>query len=233
MQTTSRYTRQEGLINSSLLHTPILMVGAGAIGSWTALALTKIGFDGLYVIDNDIVEEHNLGAQVYGDADIGATKTSALYEWLDLNSNTRIKTLAGMIQGYGIQNRPKIIISAVDNMEARKYLFERAMHYVSTDREHRNLSENPYFIDGRMAGNALNIFAFPLGDSERAEAYRKTLFSDEEAESTPCSEKAIAYNVFVCAGLIADIVVHILIDRDIPQELELDLANFAMYGGLQ
>jgi len=56
----------------------IVVCGAGALGSNIVEGLARQGCAALHVIDDDRVEEHNIGTQVYGEADIGALKVDAL-----------------------------------------------------------------------------------------------------------------------------------------------------------
>jgi molybdopterin/thiamine biosynthesis adenylyltransferase len=56
----------------------LVLCGAGALGSNLADALVRQGFRQLRVIDRDRVEEHNIGTQTYGEADVGAWKVDVL-----------------------------------------------------------------------------------------------------------------------------------------------------------
>ena len=59
----NRLIRQQDLINSDILTTPLFMVGLGGIGSWTAISLAKMGFNNLELWDNDVVAEENFNNQ--------------------------------------------------------------------------------------------------------------------------------------------------------------------------
>src|ERR1035437_9086780 len=85
------HMRQLGLIDPEKLQMPIAIIGAGSIGSWTALALLKLGCSDVTVFDFDKVEEHNIGSQIYTMADIGKDKTQALKDRLGLLVNTEVK----------------------------------------------------------------------------------------------------------------------------------------------
>jgi molybdopterin/thiamine biosynthesis adenylyltransferase len=56
----------------------LTLCGAGALGSHLADNLARQGFRSLRLIDRDRVEEHNIGTQLYGEADIGARKAEVL-----------------------------------------------------------------------------------------------------------------------------------------------------------
>src|SRR5262249_9632349 len=61
-----------------LASVPLTLCGAGARGSLLADNLARQGFRQWRVIDCDRVEEHNVGTQLYGEAEIGAWKVEAL-----------------------------------------------------------------------------------------------------------------------------------------------------------
>ena len=61
-----------------LARTPITVIGAGAVGSFTVLALAKCGAERITVWDDDSIESHNLPNQWYRLADLGRPKVQAL-----------------------------------------------------------------------------------------------------------------------------------------------------------
>ena len=61
-----------------LARTPITVIGAGAVGSFTVLALAKCGAEKITVWDDDSIESHNLPNQWYRLADLGRPKVQAL-----------------------------------------------------------------------------------------------------------------------------------------------------------
>ena len=74
----NRYLRQEDLLPDSMRGIGINIIGVGAVGSFAALALAKMGFKNIKVFDDDKVEEHNISNQFYKLADIGKLKVDAL-----------------------------------------------------------------------------------------------------------------------------------------------------------
>jgi molybdopterin/thiamine biosynthesis adenylyltransferase len=61
---------------------PITLCGAGALGSHLADNLVRQGVARLTVIDRDRIEEHNVGTQLYGQAEIGGWKVEVLRQRL-------------------------------------------------------------------------------------------------------------------------------------------------------
>ena len=71
-------TRHGDMIKEISMDTPITIVGVGSIGSYATLALAKLGFTNILVIDDGIVEEENISPQLYRLSDIGRPKVDAL-----------------------------------------------------------------------------------------------------------------------------------------------------------
>lgn len=214
------YIRQSGIIDVQLLTKSILIVGAGSIGSWTALALLKLGCSDITIIDNDVVEVHNAGSQVYNSLDDGEKKIDALSKKLMFLTEIQPTTEELTITAENAKTCLKgfdIIISAIDNIEGRTIMFEALK------------DTEKLFIDGRMAGNAIEIYTIPMSDPEKVKLYQDTLFTPEEAIEVPCSERSVVYNCFVIAGLITDIVAQNAKGTEVPEELIVDLQNFTMF----
>ena len=57
---------------------PIMICGAGALGSLLADNLARQGVRQLSLIDFDRIEQHNAGTQLYGESDVGAKKVDVL-----------------------------------------------------------------------------------------------------------------------------------------------------------
>lgn len=216
------WNRQLGLIHPEKLQMPILIVGAGSIGSWAALALSKLGCSNITIMDGDIIEEHNAGSQVYKASDEGLEKVQALSDKLRLLTDLTPKTIAAH---WNIENpehikdleQYEIVIAAVDNITIRAQLFNTLK------------GKNIFYIDGRMAGNELEIYSTRLQEEEDQKAYEATLFSEEETSIVPCSERSVVYNVFLMGGLIADIVKKHANEEELPKEILMDLYNFTLY----
>ncbi len=221
------YSRQINLIDPDRLDFPILIVGAGVVGSWTALALTKLGCRNLTLVDDQKVEPPNVGCQIYRPLDIGKLKVVALREHLtaavagnaEFEGESILVTIFDMkvekLLGLGSS---LLIINAADSMDTRRYLFE-------------HLQKNQTLIDGRMAGNAIEIYT-TCGEPQKVEQkeyYKNTLFDGKKAQPIPCGEKSVAYNGFVIAGLIADLVSKFANKEALPLEVIVDLKNLQMF----
>jgi molybdopterin/thiamine biosynthesis adenylyltransferase len=217
------HNRQLGIIHPDKLRMPILIVGAGSIGSWTALALSKLGCSDVTVMDGDIIEEHNAGSQVYRASDAGEEKVVALIDKLRFLTDLPVYGTASHWtpenpEHVELLKKYPIIIAAVDNITVRTQLFT----LVKND-------PNVLYIDARMAGNALEIYTVRGNNEVDIDVYSKTLFPEGEELPVPCSERSVVYNVFIVAGLVADLVAKAANEQEIPQELVVDLYNLTMF----
>jgi threonine dehydrogenase-like Zn-dependent dehydrogenase len=204
---TERLNRQLDLLVPTDLD--IHIVGCGGIGSWTALALAKMGYERITLYDFDNVEDHNIATQFYDVEDIGKRKTEALA--------TNIENFSG-VKAVAINSRPDgikgdVLIMAVDSMKSRAELAKLIPNF-------------QFVIDGRMGGLVANIFSFMPFEKDRYEA---TLFTDEEAAPEPCTARAICFNVFSIAGMIGNMVKRFDRGEAMPFETNLDMVNIKTY----
>lgn len=56
------------------------VIGAGGVGSWMALFCALLGMEYIIVVDDDIIEEHNLNRTPFRTNQIGASKIDAVEE---------------------------------------------------------------------------------------------------------------------------------------------------------
>lgn len=107
----------------------VLIVGAGGLGSASALYLAAAGVGKIGIVDSDKVELSNLQRQILHDSKtIGQYKVNSAQQRLyDLNPNVSVNTyklrvLKGM--DLSIFDEYPIIVDATDNFETRYFLNE-------------------------------------------------------------------------------------------------------------
>jgi molybdopterin-synthase adenylyltransferase len=112
---------------NSLAAAHVTLCGAGALGSHLADNLVRQGLGALRVIDRDKVEEHNVGTQIYGEADVGAWKVEVLRGRLFRTAGVEIepfpkelteRTARAFLKGSGL------VLDTFDNAAARRLVQE-------------------------------------------------------------------------------------------------------------
>lgn len=187
-----RHLRYFDLLPDWARDRPVTIIGAGAVGSWAALALGKMGFRRLAVWDGDVVTEPNLGVQAYGDAALGKPKVTALAEELARHG----ASMTGVPRMYdGSVAFPGVVVSAVDKMDARRLIWEA----------HRRLGAAiEFIIDPRMgAEQALLFVVRPFADHEW---YEKTLYDSSLAVQEKCTAKATIPCAMALGAEVAKVV---------------------------
>jgi molybdopterin-synthase adenylyltransferase len=101
----------------------VLIVGAGALGNFVALAAALEGIGRIDVLDYDDVEAHNLNRQIMFYDAVGKPKSTALAEKIkQINPSIEVRGLQGKLDettDYFSQNRPDLILDCVDNFATR------------------------------------------------------------------------------------------------------------------
>ena len=196
----------------------VIIGGAGGIGSWLTLFLSRIGYE-IYLYDDDLFEEHNMGGQFVNKECVGISK---------------VDSIAGLVTsfgGTGIINTyhekylrdsmaHEFMFSAFDNMQARNDMFESWFEY---NRKHEHV--NALFIDGRLTMEQLQIFCVTPSYTKM---YReKHLFSDEEVADAACTMKQTSHSAAMIAshmtGFFTNHITNIVqksVSRDVPFQYE-------------
>jgi len=208
------FWRQEGIIPSSLLKdSTVSLIGAGGIGSPTALALCKMGIGELLVYDGDVIEAHNLPNQLYTLEDVGDLKVNALKKnLLRYSDSCKIITFSEHYEGQPLKG---IVVSAVDDMDTRGMIFS-----------HIKNKKPSYYVEGRMGAELMRIYS--VNPQEDTSWYDKMLYSNGEAMELPCTAQSIMYNVFVIGGLIASHFKKILMTEVVVKEIIFDLVTMTL-----
>jgi flavin-dependent dehydrogenase len=149
----------------------IMVVGAGATGSWFTMMATKQNYKCI-VIDHDAVELHNCGTSIYRPEHVGKPKAAVLEETLDNVTAIVDRFRDEYVEQYG----PDLIVSAVDSMAARREIYSAARkHY-------RPL------IDMRVHYPYAMIFAAEAAPGAM-EKYEATLYGDDVAWIGDCTRQ--------------------------------------------
>ena len=175
--------------------------GAGGISSWLTVLLARAGFS-TFVFDFDILEEHNLGGQLFPASSIGKYKVDALKDVVESFTEGKIITFNLKYEKSSMSHN--IMFSGFDNMEARKVMFSNWKTYCS--KLEGDKLRQAVFIDGRLLAEQMQIFAIRAIDEESITEYETNhLFNDSEVEDAPCTLKQTSHSAALIASLMVGI----------------------------
>jgi len=204
------FSRQADLVDTEALETPVTLIGCGGIGSFTALALAKLGCVHLTAYDDDLVEDQNIPNQLYRLGDVGQLKVERLADIIRTFTGTGIEARPERIQSQRLQG---IVVSGVDSMEARRRIWERSIRFKAGV---------VAYIDARMGAEVSRIYTVRPADPDHVRFYEKTLYSDDEAWQFPCTAQAIVYTSFGIASLVAGQVKRVAMGEAWKREIIFD-----------
>jgi len=186
---------------SWLLGRDVILGGAGGIGSWMSLFLSRLGMH-IYAYDMDSFETHNMSGQFVRGKDIGKFKTDVAVDLAKEFSNHTL--IEGMGKYEADSEYSPIMISGFDNMQARKDMFANWKLQLE---ENPKLRKEAIFIDGRLLSQSYQIFCVQGDNLEQIERYeREYLFDDSEVDDIDCTLKQTSH----CAAGIASHMVGFL-----------------------
>lgn len=209
------WARQSTILPRELItQYPVTIVGVGAGGYSAARTLAIMGVDRLKLIDPDIVEPANVGAQGWYPGNMGENKVDAAIDELAFLMPSTGSVLTGENRKFDPTQDAlaHVVFCCVDSMAARREIWEACAPFCK------------FFVDGRMSGEVLRMFTVTEENGGR-DRYADTLFSDAEAHQTRCTAQTIYY----CAGLAASIMCSRyskwLRGLDVPFEINVDLLS--------
>jgi hypothetical protein len=212
--------RQTDILSTSKLEkASVSLIGAGAIGSFTALSLTKMGLQKLDVWDEDGVTDHNLPNQFFRITDIRQFKVFALQNTIREFNGV---TISPRVSFYKSERLQPIVIVATDSMSSRRLVWN----------QFKKQKQCKWFIDARMGAELCKVYLITKKDTK---FYEETLHSDEKAVQLKCTAKAIIYNVLMASCLVCRAVKAVINGEIIPKEQifnmqEINKASFMVRG---
>lgn len=213
----NRYKNQKGLIdNERLARTPIIVVGAGAIGSRVVVDLSKMGARDITVYDFDTLEDHNFSSQMYPTSKLGMAKVHALESVAHEYGDCKITAIN---EPWTPDNAKQsddsgILLSCVDNMDVRSALFKFYK------------SQAGFFVDGRMSAYVFSVYAVATKDGRQVEHYEKSLFPQSEGSQEPCGQKSIIYTVGqVASQMVSQVRAWTMNEQYRPVQVTYDTYN--------
>lgn len=161
------------------VHPPrrVLIVGAGGVGSWTALFLAIAGVQEITIVDGDIVEEHNLIRTPFMETFTGVKKVDALKTLINI---IRPATTVNIADDYVINvddislAYESIVVDTTDSPELHIALEEKCrklgIRFVRANYDF--YPENRMFQTTNLFGH-LGLDKKEWGEQEQQQGYRE------------------------------------------------------------
>lgn len=175
MQIMNDFSRQVNILNPNEFNNRINIIGCGAVGSWVAFSLAKMGLSNLHIYDFDEVGMHNLPNQMFGVRDIGRNKAISIRNIIKLFTGFTVNAKNEKIDGTTPMQG--IVFMLTDTMSSRKDIYNRAI---------KNNPSIDLLIETRMDLRGGRIYVIDPKNREHTKMYEQTFYSDDEAEVSAC-----------------------------------------------
>lgn len=215
-------TRQADIIDGMRLGQPVVIVGVGATGSFSALCLAKMGATNITVFDPDEVSIENLNCQFYRKRDIGLAKVDALkaliQDFTDVLITTNPVAFNDAIPDEEMSRllNGAYLLCCADDMDVRNFCLEMATKHGAS-----------LLIDPRMGAEKYSQYAItnPASPENKRtlDSYKKSLYSNEDAVQVACTAKSTIYAAIGAASLIVKTVKNVLMEESYPTITHWDL----------
>lgn len=202
------FSRNTGILESSIMRDKkVIILGCGSVGSLVALQLAKSGVGNFLLVDNDIVEYHNLCRHQCGISDVGRYKTDALKERiLNINASAKVRCEVSTVEMLRKEvfdehciKEKTIIVGCADNRAADVYANSIAVMYkvpfISIGFWERAFAGEIFYY---LPEQNMPCYKCALGDggelSNRTNANRR-IYTNEEDLSKVVFEPGIAADI--------------------------------------
>lgn len=225
---------------SDIQNKTVTVVGAGGIGSWLTLFLSRIGVKNVYLFDADIVDNTNYSGQLFTRDNLFNKKVNAVRKTVgkfimvnddnDTNMPAPYTCVVGVSSKFtgneptdrAALDQSDFIIAAVDNMETRHYIYHAFMQKTNEDVDG---NFDKVLIDGRLLAEQFSIYT--ITNRSQIAAYERTLFLDSEISEESCTAKQTSHIAAMIGTYITQLVTNYVCNKangfdmfDVPFSLE-------------
>lgn len=186
----SNFSHQKKLFNPKNAR-KVTLFGAGSVGSFTALALAKMGVSEIEVWDADTVESHNAPMSLYSVRDLGRLKVEALRDRIRDLADVEITIRPEMYDGQ-VPLRNASVVACVDTMQARKTIWSQVKQNPSVD----------VFLDTRLAEAYVELLAIEPNARNDIGRYDAMMFDDDTAVRQICGTHGIVFASLTAASAV-------------------------------
>jgi len=214
----SQFLRQEGIVNHNRLQLPIVIIGAGGIGSMTIIQLMKMGVGNLTIYDMDKVEEHNLPNSFFPLQLIGENKAKAIASLSNMFTGIVPKHIQEKYEGEDL-SMYDIVIAAPDNMETRRSIWAKVKH-----------TNKRLYVDARMSAEFMDLYFIDPNNKDDVNFYEKHTLTimDVDTIEEACTARAIIYNTAGIGSFICNAVKRCVNGEMNPTRLMMDYRNLTL-----
>ena len=204
------------LDDDKLKNTKLVVIGAGAIGSFAVATLAKMGARDITVYDDDAIEDHNISNQMYPIYLKRKPKVDALETVAFDYGECRIKKINSR---WNLDNciDGDIIMACVDDMDVRKAIWT-----------HYKTRPHALYLEGRMGAQVFRVFGIDATNKAAQAYYETTLYPQSEATEDPCGEKSIIYTVLGISAQMCSQVKRFIMGQYRPTEVNYDCSRDEM-----
>jgi molybdopterin/thiamine biosynthesis adenylyltransferase len=217
------YSRQEALgVDDKVLDKRITMVGAGGLGSPTLIGLVKTGFARVDVIDDDVVEEHNLPTQLFVQADLGRHKSTALVttgmlfmgkeRTQELVSVPKRIEHADQMKERLLKHKSDILVLTVDNNETRMQALVGAKDAREAGGKCR------FLVDARLNGFQSTVYNVDLDDNDQVLAYLKGLEVKDGSKPVCVQPATFGVGMMVAGRVVTEVLKDAMLEEGTPAQ---------------
>ena len=123
------FSRNTGILETdTMLGKQAFIIGCGSVGSLIALELARSGIGRFVLVDNDVLNFHNLCRHQCGIQEVGSYKVEAVRERiLAINPMAQVETVVGIVENISKEefdrycDQNTVMIGSADNREAGVY----------------------------------------------------------------------------------------------------------------
>ena len=197
----------------------VAVIGAGGIGSPSALALARLGIGRLSLLDDDVVEPHNVSSQHFTLSDLGDGKVEALARHCRAVGAPTVDAIAARVpaaETLVALRAADIIVSGVDSMASRSAIWASRVHWCAQ-----------LYLDLRLGGEQIVCYAVHPTDPASVGEYTVSLYDDAEAVDLPCTARGVVDVGLIAAALAARSVRRALAGAALAPAAHIDWASLA------
>lgn len=239
---TDIFSRNEGILEcQQMLDSYVVISGCGSVGSLVALELARAGVGNFVLIDNDILQYHNICRHQCDCRDVGKYKSDALSERIRrINPKAKVVSIVGVLEQTSKEvfndnciGKNAIIVGCADNREADIYANSLAAFYnipfVSIGFWERAFAGEIFYY---IPGQGMPCYECAVGSSEmsaRTETNHRFYTTQQSLENVnfePGISVDISFVTIVGIKLIIDILNRYR--KDYTQRLLPHLSQFTL-----